>query len=206
MTEHNRDMTETLTPSSGWRRVLSFFTAAPEPSAAHRLYSKAVNHARYPLYYEQLGVPDTPEGRFEILALHVGLIIRRLVEDRAAGDEVAQALVNLMISDLDDNLRELGVGDLSVGKQVKRLASQFNARMGVLTKAFDGDDRECLRPMLMTNTYHGVASPSADHVSVLMRICEALESRLKRQSIDDLAKGELDLPSELDLHETCGLA
>lgn len=206
MTEHNRDIVETATSATGWRRFLSFFRPAPEPSPAHRLYSALVRHARYPFYFRELEVPDTPEGRFEILALHVGLLIRRLVQDREKGGMVAQELVDLMVTDLDVNLRELGVGDLSVGKQVKRLAGQFNARLDVLTAAFDGDDHDRLLPMLTTNVYHGVAAPSEDHVSTLMRVCKAIEASLAGQEVEELAKGRIDLPEEQALRNTCKLA
>ncbi len=204
MTEHNRDHNETTVSTPAWRRFLSFFQHAPEPSAAHRLYGMSVSHARYPLYYDHLGVPDTPEGRFEILALHVGLIIRRLVQESDQGGRTAQALIELMVTDLDVNLRELGVGDLSVGKQVKRLAAQFNARMDVLTSAFDQGDHELLRPMLTTNAYHGLASPpSADQVSALMAVCEAIEAGLAGQAVSSLAEGRIDLPDEQTLRKAC---
>ncbi|MGI9493476.1 MAG: ubiquinol-cytochrome C chaperone family protein [Geminicoccaceae bacterium] len=180
---------------------MSLFRHAPGSTAAHRLYSGAVNHARCPIYYDALDVPDTPEGRFEILALHVGLIIRRLLQDGAKGRQVAQALVDLMVADMDVNLRELGVGDLAVGKQVKRLAGQLNARMEILKTAFDGGDHEVLRPMLATNTYHGIAEPSDDHLAHLIRICEAIEESLAGQAVEDLAEGQIQLPDEGALRE-----
>ncbi len=203
MTEHNQDHTETAATTPAWRRLLSFFQHAPEPSAVHRLYSLAVNHARFPLYYDDLGVADTPEGRFEILALHVGLIIRRLVQERDRGGRTAQALIELMVADLDGNLRELGVGDLSVGKQVKRLASQFNARIDVLTSAFDQGDRELLLPMLATNAYHGITEPPTEQVTALMEVCEAIEASLAGQAVSALAEGRIHLPDEQALCEIC---
>jgi len=199
--EHNRDHEGSVESRSTWRRFLSFFKHAPEPEAAHQLYSAAVNHARYPLYYDELKVPDTPEGRFEILALHVGLIIRRLLQESGPGQHVAQSLVDLMVADMDVNLRELGVGDLSVGKQVRRLAGQLNARMDVLKNAFDSGDHELLRPMLITNTYHGVATPSDQHLFHLMQICDQLEKSLASQAVTVLASGHIELPDEQTLRD-----
>jgi cytochrome b pre-mRNA-processing protein 3 len=201
MTEDNRDRAETSAMSPGWRRLMSFFRQAPEPSPAHRLYSELVNHARYPFYYATLAVPDTPEGRFEILALHVGLVIRRLMQEGALGRDTAQALMDLMVTDLDVNLRELGVGDLAVGKQVKRMAGQFNARLEVLKRAFDTGDHELLRPMLATNAYHGIASPAADHVTRLILACAALEMSLAGQAVTRLRAGGIDLPDERTLSD-----
>ncbi len=199
MTEHNRDIADTKANRSGWCRFLSFFDSAPPASPAHLLYGQAIDHARFPLYYETLKVPDTPEGRFEILALHVGLIIRRLMQERETGGDTAQTLVDLMITDLDVNLRELGVGDLSVGKQVKRLAGQFNARMDVLAAVFDQHDQDRLAPMLTTNVYHGVAEPNPDHVAALAQICQKLEASLADQPVTGLVSGVLDLPDAASL-------
>ena len=125
----------------------------PNPRSRIRLYETLVPHARFSIYYRHLGVPDTPEGRFEILALHVGLTVRRLLALDDEGRAVGQALFDLMIADLDMNLRELGVGDLSVGKQVKRLAGLFYARLSVLNEVFDEGQTEALAPMLRTNVF-----------------------------------------------------
>ncbi len=101
-----------------------------------------------------------------------------------------------MVADLDVNLRELGIGDLSVGKQVNGWPGQFNARIEVLKQAFDSGDHDLLRPMLATNVYHGVAAPAADHVSGLIRACETIERRLAGQAVAELAQGRIDLPDE----------
>lgn len=198
MSENNHDTHKTAPPSSSWGRFWSRLAAEPEPSAAHHLYERLVQHARFPLYYQDLGVADTPEGRFEILALHVGLTIRRLYHIESDGPAVGQALFDLMIADLDDNLRELGVGDLSVGKQVKRLASQFYARLAVLNEAFEDGGTERLGPMLTANVF---GSEKAEPVAVshLAAILAALEKALDRQPLDALKSGQITLPDEAAL-------
>ena len=75
-----------------------------------------VEGARAPAFFRELGVPDTPEGRFEMIALHVALAVRRLRREGAPGRALGQELFDLMLTDLDQSLRELGVGDLSVGR------------------------------------------------------------------------------------------
>lgn len=204
MKENNHSSGGEAPFGSSWRRFWSRFRQAPEPSCAHKLYSELVHHARYPLYYDHLGVPDTPEGRFEILALHVGLAIRRLGQ---GGDEArasAQALFDLMMADLDMNLRELGVGDLSVGKQVKRLASQFYARLDVLNKAFDEDNHELLRPMLATNAYNGGATPSAANLNRMINLLASLERSFSRHDVEDVKSGRIVLPAESALADLDG--
>lgn len=199
MNENNHDTAKTVSSGSTWGRFWSRLAAETEPSVAHRLYERLVQHARFPLYYQDLGVADTPEGRFEILALHVGLVVRKLYSIGKDGETIGQALFDLMVADLDMNLRELGVGDLSVGKQVKRLASHFYARLAVLNEAFDDGRMDALEPMLTTNVFAGgKAEPVA--VSHLTAIVIALKEDLDRQSSADLKSGRLTLPDEATLN------
>lgn len=188
---------ENVRPRSSLSRFWAKFKPASEPSIPHKLYDVIVRHARFPLYYERLGVPDTPEGRFEVLALHAGLVVRRLVHAGEEEKAIAQSLFDLMFMDLDVNLRELGIGDLSVGKQVKRLAQQFYARLDVLEHGFEenGDHRE-LRSMLVNNLYHGAAKPSAGTLDQFISILVAIERCVAEQESSDLGKGMLFLPEE----------
>lgn len=92
-------------------------------AAATRLYLDAVEQARRPVFYTDFGVPDTTEARFALVSLHVHLLCRRLsTESAETGGALAQALFDAMFADIDRNLREMGVGDLSVGKKIKKLA------------------------------------------------------------------------------------
>ena len=107
-------------------------------AAAARLYRDLVLQARSQGFYRALGVPDTPEGRFEMIGLHAALILLRLRAEGAPGQALGQALFDLMVADLDQSLRELGVGDLGVGKQARRLAGQFYARLRALDDILGG--------------------------------------------------------------------
>ena len=86
---------------------------------ARDLYGRIVDQARDPEYYASFGVPDTLDGRFDMLVLHAFLVIRRLQRGGDAGEALAQHLFDALIDDMDRSLREIGVGDLSVGKKVK---------------------------------------------------------------------------------------
>ena len=146
--------------------------------AAFRLYETIVYKARTPVFFSSLGVPDTTEGRFEMVALHAALVMRRLKAEGAAGRELAQELFDLMFADVDVNLRELGVGDLSVGKYVKRFARQFYARAAVLDTSLGGDP-ERLRGFLASNVWRGGAPASEaaldQLISYLYACAEALD-------------------------------
>lgn len=95
--------------------------ATAAAAAGERLYRTIVEQARNPEFYQQWEVPDTPDGRFDMIALHAILVLRRMRDDATAAN-TAQALFDRMFVDFDESLREMGVGDLRVGKQVKAMA------------------------------------------------------------------------------------
>src|SRR5262245_5163238 len=100
--------------------------------AARRLYARIVEQARCATFYAEGGVPDTLDGRFEMVALHCFLLLRRL-KDGGQAQRLGQAIVDLMFDDMDAALREMGAGDLGVGRRVRRMAEGFRGR----TAAYD---------------------------------------------------------------------
>ena len=92
------------------------------------LYSAAVKAARDPHFFGVLGVPDTLDGRFDLVALFTALVIERLRMAPDPGPALAQAVFDAMFSDMDVTLREMGVGDLSVGKKVRAMWEGFHGR------------------------------------------------------------------------------
>jgi len=114
--------------------------AGPAKTAAGALHDAAVAQARAPALFSSLGAPDTVEGRFELLSLHVILLVDRLRNQGAAAAAVSQALFDVYVRDLDGALREMGVGDLTVPKHMRKLAQAFYGRAGAYNAAFDGPD------------------------------------------------------------------
>ncbi|WP_367576017.1 ubiquinol-cytochrome C chaperone family protein [Phenylobacterium montanum] len=102
-------------------------------AAGAALFQAAARQARQPAFYADFGVPDTVEGRFELYSLHVVLLVCRLKGEGAEASEVSQALFDAYLRSLDDALREMGVGDLSVGKKMRKLGEAFYGR----AKAYD---------------------------------------------------------------------
>lgn len=100
-----------------------------------RLYGAAVAAARQPGFYATQGVPDTLDGRFDLIGLHVFLLIERARADPPPGPRLAQAIFDAMFSDMDHNLRELGVGDLSVGKRMRAMWEAFHGRSAAYAAA-----------------------------------------------------------------------
>jgi cytochrome b pre-mRNA-processing protein 3 len=160
---------------------------------AREIYRELVNQARTPAFYRDLGVPDTPEGRFEMVGLHVALAWRRLRVEGAAGNALGQELFDLMFADLDESLRRIGIGDLSVGKQIRRLAGHFYARLKALDEALAAAPAGPLRAMLRTNVYHGGAPPSERQLEALAGYLMATDEALWAHSAASLLAGRLRL-------------
>jgi len=154
--------------------ILSFFKKDPALDAASALYAAAVDQAREPVLYERLGAPDTVEGRFEQVTLHVYLILRRLKGDDQAARAVAQKLFDVMFQNMDDSLRELGVGDLSIGKKIRKMAENFYGRVGAYEDALGPDAADgALAAALGRNIFADEASPAAARLAFYMRAAAA---------------------------------
>jgi cytochrome b pre-mRNA-processing protein 3 len=123
---------------------MTFFSALwksrPEHGAAATVYVAIVAQARQAAFYLNYGVPDTVDGRFDLIILHAMLVMRRLRREGAKGHDIAQALFDYMFSDMDRSLREMGVGDMSIGKHVKKMAKAFYSRAAHCEQGLDGND------------------------------------------------------------------
>ena len=180
-------------PARRWLRRLGPDAAGrARREVAARLYRDLVKQARRPEFYRDLGVPDTPEGRFEMVGLHVALVVRRLGTEGAPGGALGQELFDLMFADMDESLRHIGIGELSVGKHVKRLAGNFYARLVALDEALAPAPRAPLAPMLRTNVYHGGPAPSPRQVDALVSYLLTAEAALRAQASEHLLAGRVD--------------
>lgn len=117
------------------------------------LYALAVEQARQPDFYTQLGVSDRIDSRFEIYTLHVLLLYVRLRQENGRGAELAQKLFDQYVSALDNALRELGVGDVSVGKKMRKLGEALYGRMASYEKALSDNDADALQVAIARNVY-----------------------------------------------------
>jgi cytochrome b pre-mRNA-processing protein 3 len=158
---------------------------------ARGIYHEVVNQARIAAFYRDLGVPDTPEGRFEMVGLHVALVVRRLKREGALGSALGQELFDVVFADIDESLRQIGIGDLAVGKQIRRLAGNFYARLKALDEAFATEPAGPLRAMLRTNVYHGGAAPSERQLDGLVRYLIEADEALRAQPGASLLAGRL---------------
>lgn len=171
----------------------SFRTRAETRRKASEIYGAVVTQARSPRFYADLGVPDTPSGRYEMVALHLSLVLERL---RPAGDHASalpRVLVETFVVDMDDSLRELGTGDLAVPKKVRRAAAGLYDRSVSYRTALAASDDEPLRELLIEHVYDGAAHPGAEALacyvkdaSQLLAATDAVEALLARRGFPSL--------------------
>ncbi|MCS6625198.1 ubiquinol-cytochrome C chaperone [Roseibacterium beibuensis] len=131
----------------------NLFRTRPRERLGEPLYELAVRQARDPAFYTTLGVADRIDARFELYTLHVLLLVMRLRDEGERGAEAAQALFDTYVSALDHALRELGVGDISVGKKMRRLGEAMYGRMTAYEPALRDADPAALAAGLARNVF-----------------------------------------------------
>jgi len=138
--------------------------------AAEAVYETIVAQAREPVLYVEFGVTDDFDGRFELLVLHVHLVLRRLQGEGAQAAELGQTLFDTLFHDMDRSLRAIGVGDMSVGKKVKQMVAAFYGRAHAYDAALASDDPAALSGVLARNVLAREeatsGAPLADYVRV----------------------------------------
>ena len=166
------------------------FRPSPSREIGRALYASVVEQSRAPALYERLAAPDTVEGRFEIYTLHVVLLLDRLGEPAPGAKEVSQALFDTYVKALDHALRELGVGDLSVGKKMRKLGEAFFGRVKSYHGAFAAlPEQGLLRDLLTRTVYAGV---EAAPVQALADYVVAQRANLARQPPGSLLEARVD--------------
>lgn len=165
------------------------FKPKPALAAGRELYTRAVAQARTPALYADLGAPDTPEGRFEVYSLHVYLLLERLKDQGQPAADAAQALFDTYASALDNTLRELGVGDLSVGKRMRKLGEAFYGRIkGYETALAALPDRAGLEALVARTVY---ADTDASQAPALAGYILARREALAAQPLERLLGGDV---------------
>ena len=157
--------------------------------AGFSLYNAAVAAARDPWLYEGLGVPDTLDGRFDMVGLHAFLVIHRLTGEPEPGPVLAQAVFDAMFGDMDITLREMGVGDLSVGRRVRAMWEAFHGRSKAYAAALASEPASALDTALVRNVWRGTP-PAEGSAAALARLVRAQAAHLAAQQLNVLAAGQ----------------
>ncbi|WP_321340122.1 ubiquinol-cytochrome C chaperone family protein [Breoghania sp.] len=178
--------------------VFSFFRRRPEP-ATRDLYDAIVAQARQSHFFECLGVPDTIDGRFDMISLHATLIFSRLRVEGYAGKERAQAVFDLFFRDMDHALRELGASDTSVPRKVKRMTELFYGAAQAYMIALEEDEEAVasgkpageLALALQRNVYAG-REDAAAQAQALAAYMKALSAHLGKEDGAGIIAGRVD--------------
>lgn len=156
--------------------IFNLFRRQPTPYDVEDAYSSIVAQSRQVMFYTDCGVPDTVTGRFDMVSLHVALLLHRLRRDEQAKD-FAQALVNYFFRDMDRSIRELGVTDIGVPKKVKTMGKMFYGLVSVLGPALDARDVTEVEAVLVRNVYPEPHPGAAQLAAYLMEQVQALAVR-----------------------------
>ena len=164
-----------------WRRLFG----REERDALSPLYRQVVSAARRPVWYRAGSVPDTIDGRFDMVAAILSLVLLRLEAEGEAGRVPAARLAELFVSDMDGQLRQAGIGDIVVGKHIGKMMGALGGRLGAFRDVFrqDGD----LDGAIARNIYRGVPSPPGAAAVVrdgLIAIRETLAATPAREILD----------------------
>ncbi len=161
--------------------IFSLFRKDPRRTTIATLYKSVATASREPGLYASLGIPDTLEGRFEALSLHMILVLRALREMPSPADEVAKDLTDAFFRDMDASLREMGVGDTVVPKRMKKIAESFYGRAHAYDGPLNDADEAGLAAALGRNAY-GSEAPAAP----LARYALAADQGFKAAALETL--------------------
>src|SRR5690606_8642713 len=172
------------------------FASRPGRQAVDALYETIVAAARQPIPYAEWQVPDTPIGRFEMISLHMFLLLHRLRGEAGASRDIAQQLTDEFFKEVEHSIRELGIGDLGVPKRMKKLARMYYGRAAAYEAALDAHDAPALAAALARNIRPDAAQwpESGELARYVMRVRDALAA----QATAAICRGEAVFPSAAD--------
>ena len=126
----------------------------PYEDTAFSLYGAIVAQARQPYFFEELSVADTIEGRYDMMIMHAFLAFNRLQQQGEEAEALNQCVFDTMFKDIDQSLRESGVGDMGVGPRIRKMASAFYGRIKAYSDALEKDDDDELRDVIARNVFN----------------------------------------------------
>jgi cytochrome b pre-mRNA-processing protein 3 len=160
---------------------------------AQRLYAALTAQARRPDFYLTCGIPDTIDGRFEMVTLHAFLLFRRLKGHGEKAGAVAQAVYDVMFGDFDASVREMGAQDLGVGRRIKFMTEAMNGRFAAYEAGLAQGQAQ-LELALKRNLY-GTTEPVDECLKRMADYMRRADAELTALPIDQLMRGVLHFPA-----------
>lgn len=174
--------------------ILRFFRRNDGNETIQRLYGAIVARSRDPAFYTDYNVPDSIEGRFEMILVHAFLLFHRLKSEDEDRRVLGQRVFDAFCTDMDANLREMGVGDLTVPKKMKKVAEAFYGRIGAYEPPVDAGDAGALADAVLRNVYASTEE-AALHARALATYMMEAAGKLKDVPFATFAGGEFPLSS-----------
>jgi cytochrome b pre-mRNA-processing protein 3 len=172
--------------------IFPLFRRSRRPDTISTLYGMIVAQARLPCFYRDYGVPDTVNGRFDLIVLHLALVLDPLMRDPAQR-EAGQALFDHFCQDMDNNLREIGISDLKVPKEMRRMGEAFYGRAQAYAAALAADGDQALIETVARNIY-GAPPPAPPAAARLAAYIREAVREVAAQDGAAVAVGALRLP------------
>ena len=175
--------------------MFSLFRRNARQDTISALYGTIVAQARLPCFYREFGVPDTLNGRFDLLVLHLATVLARFAKEPLLR-ELGQGLFDRFCQDMDDNLREMGVGDLAVPNQMKRMGEAFYGRAEAYRAALTAANKAALEESIIRNIYDGTA-PASGAACRLAGYIQGAVVDLARQEPSAFLAGRISIPDPI---------
>lgn len=176
--------------------AFSLFARQRDDRTIRALYGVIVAQARHPSFYADYGVPDTVEGRFDMIVLHLALLVRRLRREPDGVRALGQGVFDAFCHDMDSNLREMGLSDMAVPRRMRAFGEAFYGRAVAYDGALDASDDGALAAALARNIFgrDDAAAPGTQRLAAYVR---AAEQGLARQAAAGVAGGALHFADPL---------
>ena len=178
---------------------MKLFSKKDMGTPARALYALAVGQARRPEFYEHLGLLDTTEGRLEAVMLHVWLLLHRLKgKSDTETARLSQTLFDVLFEDMDQSLREMGVGDMGVSRRIKAMAESFMGRIAAYDAGLTTPENDSLEGALRRNFYRTLpGGPSPEQIGSTLAYVRTAAAALKNQPSSDFLLGKAVFPAPM---------
>ena len=169
--------------------VSCMFRRSPMSEPAQQLYQTIVGHARRPEFYLKAAVPDSLDGRFDMIALHAFFVMYHLKRDQGEGRALSQELFDVMFAQIDQGLRQAGVGDLGISKRVKAMVCAYYGRVRAYERGVAAEDA-VLEDALRRNLYRA-AEPAPETLALMVDYVRRQTRAVAAQPVANLLAGRL---------------
>ena len=186
-----------------WKNLQMQLAPAWQRPEVAALYGAVAAQARLPWFFTQAGVPDSLDGRFDLLTLHLVLVLRRLDGQGRSAMARRQQLFDLFAADMDRNLREMGVGDTGISRRVKTMGQAFYGRLQAYDQALraPADKRQAALMTALDKNLYGTVPTAPVALAAMARYMLATMDFLQQQPVSAMLAGQINfLTPELDEH------